>query len=71
MGRVVDLDDLADGAEVAKILGLSDARSVSTYRKRYSDFPEPVLVSEGGRCRYWLRGEIEDWRKRRPDQGRP
>jgi predicted DNA-binding transcriptional regulator AlpA len=71
MGHSVDLDDLLDGAAVAKLIGLSSARSVSTYRSRDSSFPEPVLVSSGGRCRYWLREDVERWNTRRPDRNRP
>ena len=70
MGRSVDLDDLLDAAAVAQLIGLSDARSVSTYRSRDESFPEPVLVSSGGRCRYWLREDVERWKSRRSDRSR-
>jgi len=62
MGRTVDLDDILDAAAVAPIIGVADARSVSTYRRRFADFPAPVLRSKGGRCQFWLRQEIEAWR---------
>jgi predicted DNA-binding transcriptional regulator AlpA len=65
MGRTVDLDDLLDAAAVAKLIGLGDARSVSTYRTRDDDFPAPVLMSSGGRCQFWLRTEVEAWHARR------
>jgi predicted DNA-binding transcriptional regulator AlpA len=65
MGRTVDLDDLLDAAAVARLIGLGDARSVSTYRTRDEDFPAPVLMSSGGRCQFWLRADVEAWRARR------
>jgi predicted DNA-binding transcriptional regulator AlpA len=65
MGRTVDLDDLLDAASVAELIGLGDARSVSTYRTRDEDFPSPVLMSSGGRCQFWLRAEVEAWHARR------
>jgi predicted DNA-binding transcriptional regulator AlpA len=65
MGRRVDLDDLLDAAAVAELIGLGDARSVSTYRTRDKDFPRPVLMSSGGRCQFWLRAEVEAWHTKR------
>jgi predicted DNA-binding transcriptional regulator AlpA len=60
---MVDLDDLLDSAGVAEVLGISGARSVSTYRSRDPEFPEPVLVSMGGRCQYWVRQDVEAWQE--------
>jgi predicted DNA-binding transcriptional regulator AlpA len=69
MGRTVDLDDLLDAAAVAQLIGLGDARSVSTYRTRDDEFPSPVLMSSGGRCQFWLRSEVDAWHtKRQRDQ---
>ena len=65
MGRTVDLDDVLDATAVASIIGLADARSVSTYRNRFADFPPPVLMSNGGRCQFWLRQEVEAWQAMR------
>lgn len=61
MGRTVDLDDLLDTEDVATAIGLKYARSVTTYRERYDDFPEPVWTSRGGRCQLWLRQDVEAW----------
>ena len=55
------LDDLIDSNEIAEILGLNNSRSVSTYRTRYDDFPEPVLVKGNGKCLLWLRSDITAW----------
>jgi predicted DNA-binding transcriptional regulator AlpA len=63
----VETEDLIDSPEVAKLLGLSRYNSVSMYRRRYDDFPEPVV--EKGRCLLWRRRDIEQWAKatgRRP-----
>jgi predicted DNA-binding transcriptional regulator AlpA len=68
MGRTVDVDDLLDAAAVAELIGLGDARSVSTYRSRDDRFPSPVLKSSGGRCQFWLRADIEAWRENRRAQ---
>lgn len=61
MARLVDLDDIIDSAGVAEHLGLSHSNSVGTYRSRYPDFPPPVLDLGSGRCRLWLRSDVEAW----------
>jgi len=58
-------EDLIDSTEVAEILGLSHRNSVSTYLRRYQDFPQPVVERGGGRTRLWLRQDIEAWSKLR------
>lgn len=69
MGRKVDLDDLIDVGEVAKILGLSHKNSVSTYSKRYRTFPRPVVEFADQKCRLWLRSEVEAWARARGGGG--
>ena len=61
MGRTVDIDDLIDVGEVARILGLSHNNSVTTYLQRYADFPRPVLLLVRGRCRAWVRQDVVAW----------
>lgn len=61
MNQKVNIKDLISAAEVAEILGLSHHNSVSTYRRRYEDFPAPVVDKSNGRIRLWLRSEIEKW----------
>ena len=58
---MVNLDDLVDAADVAEIIGVKHATSVTLYRRRYDDFPEPVWASRGGRCQVWLRSDVERW----------
>lgn len=62
---MVDLntDDLLDAHEVAALLGLARREAVSTYRRRYDDFPEPVV--EKSRCVLWHRPDIEAWAAKR------
>lgn len=55
----IDPADLLDANEVADLLGLAHRQAVSTYRRRYDDFPQPVV--EKSRCVLWLRSDIETW----------
>jgi predicted DNA-binding transcriptional regulator AlpA len=57
----VDTEDLTDPAGVARIIGLENVNGVSVYRKRYEDFPRPVV--ERGRCLLWRRADVERWAK--------
>lgn len=66
----VDTDDLIDARGVAELLGLSHPNSVSTYQHRYPDMPRPVVDLGEGRCKLWLRNQIEAWRQdRRSPEG--
>ena len=58
---IVDTDDLIDARGVADLLGLSHPNSVSTYQRRYPDMPRPVVDLGEGRCKLWLRAEIQAW----------
>jgi hypothetical protein len=68
MGRSVDLDDLIDVGEVAALLGLAHKNSVTTYMRRYEDFPAPALEFAEGKCRAWVREDVVCWQERRSDQ---
>ena len=57
----VDTAELIDARGVAETLGLSHPNSVSTYQHRYSGMPRPVVDLGEGRCKMWLRSEIEVW----------
>jgi len=61
----VNTDDLMTASEVAVILGLAHHNTVSTYLRRYPDFPRPVVDRSGGRVRLWLRQDIEAWQRSR------
>ena len=63
MGRRVDLDDLIDAGGVAELIGLTHRNNVYSYRRKYPDFPAPVITH--GRCYMWHRGDIRRWIKTR------
>ena len=65
VGRKVDLDDLIDVGEVAELLGLAHKNSVTTYMRRYDDFPKPAIEFADGKCRAWLRPEVDAWHQTR------
>jgi glutathione-regulated potassium-efflux system ancillary protein KefG len=64
MGRRVDVDQLIDSHAVAEILGLAQFNSVSGYQRRYREMPRPVVDMGRGRCKLWLRYEVEAWARR-------
>lgn len=70
MGRRVDIDDLIDAQEVARILGLAYRNTVSEYQTKYADMPRPILDLGRGRSRLWLRPEIEGWHADQVASGR-
>jgi predicted DNA-binding transcriptional regulator AlpA len=65
VGVKVDLDDLIGAAQVQSILQLSRPSSVSTYLKRYADFPRPIVDLSDSRIRLWLRQDIVEWQHQR------
>ncbi len=65
MGKRVDVDDLIDAHDVAKILGLGHSNSVYGYLRRYPAMPRPVIDRGPNRARLWLKSEVEDWQKSR------
>ena len=69
MGRKVDLDDLIDVGEVAELLGLAHKNSVTTYMRRYYDFPQPAIEFADGKCRAWVRSDVTEWRAERARHG--
>lgn len=58
---VIDPRDLIDATQVAELLGLRHRNSVSTYMRRYQDFPRPVLDRGARRDRFWARRDVLDW----------
>ncbi len=65
MGRRIDIDNLIDARGVANLLGLAQRNTVSLYQRRYADMPNPVVDLGRGRCKMWLRSEMEAWMKSR------
>ena len=63
----VDHEDLLNAREVADVLGLAHREAVATYRRRYADFPEPIISK--GTCVLWHRPDVEAWRRAHPGAG--
>lgn len=61
MGRKVDVSDLIDAEGVRIRIGLSQRNTVSSYQRRYPDMPRPVVDLGKGRCKMWLKSEIDAW----------
>jgi predicted DNA-binding transcriptional regulator AlpA len=69
MGRKVDVDELIDTQDVAKILRLAHRNTVSEYQAKYADMPRPVIDLGGGRSKLWVRQEVERWAAERAARG--
>jgi glutathione-regulated potassium-efflux system ancillary protein KefG len=65
MSRSFDADDVIDAQGVAELLGLAQRNTVSQYQRRYADMPRPIIDLGQGRCKLWLRSELEEWRSHR------
>jgi hypothetical protein len=61
----IDTEDLVDATEVAQILSLAHRNSVSTYQRRYTDMPKPVVDFGKSRCQLWRRSQIRAWAVKR------
>jgi hypothetical protein len=59
MARRVEVTDLVGAAEIAERLGLSHRETVHSYRRRYSDFPEPVARLR--QALVWSWRDVERW----------
>jgi predicted DNA-binding transcriptional regulator AlpA len=70
MPRALQADDLIDANDVAAAIGLRHRNSVATYLSRYPDFPRPVVVTGGGRCRLWSRSDVNEWLSARKRAGK-
>ena len=60
--RRVFVDELVGAAEIADRLGLAQVQTVHSWRRRHSDFPEPVARLR--QALIWLWPEIEAWAER-------
>lgn len=59
MGRKIDVDDLVGTIEIAELLDVAHHNSVNNWRRRYPDFPAPVI--ERRNIALWLWPEVEAW----------
>jgi hypothetical protein len=55
----VDVDDLVGTPEIAERLDISDLQTVGNWRRRYPDFPDPVIHIR--QVMLWLWPEVEAW----------
>lgn len=54
----VDVSELMGPVEVAKLFGV-EVNTIAQWRRRFSDFPAPVVTLSG--TYIWRRGDIEAW----------
>lgn len=59
MGRPVDSDNLVGAHEIASRLGVARSQVVHEWRRRYSDFPEPVATLKTALIWDWA--EVAAW----------
>jgi hypothetical protein len=57
--------NLLGAADVPAIPWLSHPSSVTSYLKRYDDFPRPVVDLSASRVRLWRRQDIVRWHEQR------
>jgi hypothetical protein len=60
--RRVFADELVGAAEIAERLGLAQVQTVHSWRRRYSDFPEPVAQLR--QALIWEWPDVESWARR-------
>lgn len=53
------MDKLVGTAEIAERLGLTDPRTVHSWRRRYPDFPPPVATLKTALV--WAWPDVERW----------
>lgn len=58
MPRMWDLEDLASSSEIANTLGVNKS-TVSMWKRRYPDFPAPLIVLNGITVYSWA--QVRDW----------
>lgn len=59
MGRRIDVDHLVGTAEIADLLEVGHIQTVTNWRRRYPDFPRPVI--ERRNISLWDWREVEAW----------
>ena len=61
----VELSDLVDAGEVARICHIKQRENVGLYQSRYADMPRPVIDMGRGNPKLWLRPQITRWQAQR------
>jgi hypothetical protein len=62
MVRTVKVSDLVGAAEIAERLELSHPQTVHLWRRRYPDFPDPIVELRQGLV--WAWSDVERWARR-------
>jgi hypothetical protein len=62
MGKRVDVEQLVGTKEIAERLRIKRPHLVHDWRRRYTDFPEPLARVSG--VILWLWPDIERWARR-------
>lgn len=67
---------LMNPTQVAQYIGMrSGSRGLAVIAAQYDDWPPVVFESDGGRCKFYLRTHVDQWRElhpqRRPDDKAP
>ncbi len=62
MGELVDPDDLVGPPEIADRLGIRHAETVHAWRRRYVDFPMPVVTLR--KVMLWKWSDVEHWARK-------
>ena len=57
--RRLEIGQLVGAAELAARLGVSRPQVIHTWRRRYPDFPQPVLELDMGLIWFWP--DVERW----------
>jgi predicted DNA-binding transcriptional regulator AlpA len=62
VGRRIDVDRLVGAVEIAERCGVKRPQVVHDWRRRYTDFPNPVATVGGALVWDWR--EVERWARR-------
>ena len=62
MGRRINVDDLVTATDIAERLGVKRAQVVHDWRRRHTDFPEPLVTRP--RVLLWAWKDVKEWARR-------
>ena len=62
VGRKVDVEQLVGSAEIAERLGVARHQVVHSWRRRYEDFPKPVVTLK--QAMLWNWPDVEAWARK-------
>jgi hypothetical protein len=62
VGRKVDVDDIVSASEIADRLGVKQRSVVHDWRRRHTDFPQPIARVKLGHL--WAWPDVERWARR-------